>query len=169
MQASHLSGQMQYGLSPNPYTWTPKAHILLRETPTQAERDNKTVYSRNVISFSVGLMKSLQGNDKIFTSFRWNPRHTLDEIKSVQIQPCEAGFHRVSDFIHHKWISPVEDGFDCVFSVKDNTHIPSCFLITATQLNSFCHADYIMIIRKSIYFFSHLWYNSKKTNGGAYE
>ncbi len=25
------------------------------------------------------------------------------------------------DFIHHRWISPVEDGFDCVFSVKDNT------------------------------------------------
>ena len=34
---------------------------------------------------------------------------------------CEAGFHRESDFIHHRWISPVEDGFDCVFSVKDNT------------------------------------------------
>ena len=26
-----------------------------------------------------------------------------------------------SDFIHHRWISPVKDGFDCVFSVKDNT------------------------------------------------
>ena len=38
----------------------------------------------------------------------------LDEIKSVLLQPCEAGFHRDSDFIHHKWISPVEDGFDCV-------------------------------------------------------
>ena len=25
------------------------------------------------------------------------------------------------DFIHRKWISPVEDGFDCVFSAKDNT------------------------------------------------
>ena len=37
--------------------------------------------------------------------------------------PCKAGFHRVSDFIHHRWISPVEDGFDCVFSVKDNTLI----------------------------------------------
>jgi hypothetical protein len=45
----------------------------------------------------------------------------LDEIKSVYIQPCEAGFHRESDFIHRRWISPVEDGFDCVFSVKDNT------------------------------------------------
>ena len=31
----------------------------------------------------------------------------------------------MSDFIHHRWISPVEDGFDCVFSVKDNTHIPA--------------------------------------------
>jgi hypothetical protein len=28
--------------------------------------------------------------------------------------PCEAGFHRESDFIHQRWISPVEDGFDCV-------------------------------------------------------
>ena len=45
----------------------------------------------------------------------------MDEIKSVYIQPCEAGFHRESDFIHQQWISPVEDGFDCVFSVKDNT------------------------------------------------
>ena len=44
-----------------------------------------------------------------------------DEIKSVLIQPCEAGFHRKRDFIHQRWISPVEDGFDCVFSVKDNT------------------------------------------------
>jgi hypothetical protein len=25
---------------------------------------------------------------------------------------CEAGFHRVSDFIHRRWISSVEDGFD---------------------------------------------------------
>ena len=46
---------------------------------------------------------------------------TLDEIKSVRLQPCKAGFHRESDFIHQRWISPVEDGFDCVFSVKDNT------------------------------------------------
>ena len=54
----------------------------------------------------------------------------LDEIKSVKLQPCEAGFHRKSDFFHRKWISPVEvgvprsertralgvlvDGFDCV-------------------------------------------------------
>ena len=81
MRASHLTGQMLYGLSQNPYTWTPKAHISLRGTPTQAERDNKTVYSRNVISFSVGLMKSLQGNDEIFTSFRWNPR-TSPRMKS---------------------------------------------------------------------------------------
>ena len=28
---------------------------------------------------------------------------------------------RIANFIHCKWISPVEDGFDCVFSVKDNT------------------------------------------------
>ena len=40
------------------------------------------------------------------------------------MQPCEAGFHRESDFIHQRWISPVEDGFDCVFSVKDNTLTP---------------------------------------------
>ena len=46
----------------------------------------------------------------------------LDEIKSVQITPCKAGFHRESDFIHQRWISPVEDGFVCVFSVKENTH-----------------------------------------------
>ena len=52
---------------------------------------------------------------------------TLDEIKSVRLQPCEAGFHRESDFIHQRWISPVEDGFDCVFSVKDNTHIHALF------------------------------------------
>ena len=38
----------------------------------------------------------------------------LDEIKSVLLQPCEAGFHRASDFIHLRWISPVEDGFNCV-------------------------------------------------------
>ena len=75
------TGQMLYGLSPNPYTWTPKAHISLRGTPTQAERDNKTVYSRNVISFSVCLMKSLRSNDEIFTSFRWNPR-TSPRMKS---------------------------------------------------------------------------------------
>ena len=60
------------------------------------------------------LMKSLHGNDEIFTSFRWNPGHALDEIKSVYIQPREAGFHRESDFIYHRWISSVEDGFDCV-------------------------------------------------------
>ena len=48
----------------------------------------------------------------------------LDEIESVYQQSCKAGFHRVSDFIRHRWISPVEDGFDCVFSVKDNTHTP---------------------------------------------
>jgi len=24
----------------------------------------------------------------------------LDEIKSVKLQPCEAGFHRESDFFH---------------------------------------------------------------------
>ena len=52
----------------------------------------------------------------------------LDEIKSVYIYPCEAGFHRESDFIHQRWISPVEDGFDCVFSVKDNTLRRSIFL-----------------------------------------
>ncbi|MBR3864599.1 MAG: hypothetical protein IKJ19_05785 [Clostridia bacterium] len=40
------------------------------QTLITAKRDNKTVYSRNVISFSDGLMKSLQGNDEIFTSFR---------------------------------------------------------------------------------------------------
>ena len=38
----------------------------------------------------------------------------LDEIKPVLLQPCEAGFHRASDFIHLRWILPVEDGFDCV-------------------------------------------------------
>ena len=27
---------------------------------------------------------------------------------------CEAGSNRGNDFIHHRWISPVEDGFDCV-------------------------------------------------------
>jgi len=32
----------------------------------------------------------------------------LDEIKSVYPQPCEAGFHRYGDFIHHRWISTVE-------------------------------------------------------------
>ena len=31
------------------------------------------------------------------------------------------------DFIRHRWISPVEDGFDCVFSVKDNTLMPGGF------------------------------------------
>jgi len=31
------------------------------------------------------------------------------------------------DFIHQRWISPVEDGFDCVFSVKDNTQIARPF------------------------------------------
>ena len=36
----------------------------------QAERGNKSVYSRKVSSFSVGIMKSLHGNDEIFTSFR---------------------------------------------------------------------------------------------------
>ena len=53
----------------------------------------------------------------------------LDEIKSVKLQPCEAGFHRDSDFIHQRWISPVEDGFDCVFSVKDNTLISEGVII----------------------------------------
>ena len=39
----------------------------------ETERGNKSVYSRFVSSFSVGLMKSLHGNDEIFSS--------LDEIQ----------------------------------------------------------------------------------------
>ena len=60
---------------------------------------------------------------------------TLDEIKSVRLQPCEAGFHRESDVIHQRWISPVEDGFDCVFSVKDNTHRRIGFLIVQGRVH----------------------------------
>ena len=52
---------------------------------------------------------------------------TLDEIKSVRLQPCEAGFHRESDFIHQRWISPVEDGFDCVILLTEYHAIPSGF------------------------------------------
>ncbi|MBQ9145832.1 MAG: hypothetical protein IJX70_05210, partial [Clostridia bacterium] len=32
---------------------------------------------------------------------------------SIYPQPCIAGFHRDSDFIHRKWISSVKDGFIC--------------------------------------------------------
>ena len=34
----------------------------------------------------------------------------------------------MSDFIHHRWISPVKDGFNCVFSVKDNTQMYGVFV-----------------------------------------
>ena len=55
----------------------------------------------------------------------------LDEIKSVCYNPAKQDFiacayrlryiasfvvsaRRIANFIHHRWISPVEDGFDCV-------------------------------------------------------
>ena len=54
--------------------------------------------------------------------------------------------------------------FQCFFCI---------FFDSVTQLLSrclaICYADWVTIISKSIYFFSHLWYNNKKTNGGAYE
>ena len=41
------------------------ANSYLRANEFRAERGNKSVYSRKVSSFSVGLMKSLHGNDEI--------------------------------------------------------------------------------------------------------
>ena len=55
----------------------------------------------------------------------------LDEIKSVELNPAKQDFtvcayrlrhiasfvvsdRRIANFIHQRWISPVEDGFDCV-------------------------------------------------------
>ena len=61
--------------------WPVKRWMGKAQTLITTERDNKSVRSRNVISFSVGLMKSLRGNDEIFTSFRWNPR-TSPRMKS---------------------------------------------------------------------------------------
>ena len=40
------------------------------------------------------------------------------------MQPCEAGFHRESDFIHQRWISPVENGFDCVILLTEYHAMP---------------------------------------------
>ena len=48
----------------------------------------------------------------------------LDEIKSAQMQPCEAGSHCESDFIHQRWIPPVEDGFDCVIRPLRTSRCP---------------------------------------------
>ena len=86
------------------------------------KRENKTVYPKSSIFFC--------WFNEIAAKPRWNLRtaqmkskvKTLDEIKSVGLQPREAGFHRESDFIHRRWISPVEDGFDCVLSLTENTH-----------------------------------------------
>jgi hypothetical protein len=58
-------------------------------------------------------MKSLQATEKPSLCSDEIQGVALDEIKSVLLQPCEAGFHRESDFIHQRWISPVADGFDC--------------------------------------------------------
>ena len=40
----------------------------------QIERENKSVSSRNVLSFSIGWMKSWLRHDEIFALLRWNPR-----------------------------------------------------------------------------------------------
>ena len=69
----------------------------------------------SVLSFSVGLMKSSLRSDEI-------QGVALDEINSVRTSPCEAGFHRESDLFTRP------DGFDRVFSVKENTPILAfCF------------------------------------------
>ena len=54
----------------------------------------------------------------------------MDEIKSVYLKPCEAGFHRESDFIHLWGISAVEDEFDYVLSACDNTQSREGVLFT---------------------------------------
>ncbi len=33
---------------------------------------------------------------------------------TMKFKPCGAGFHLERDFIHQRWISPVEGGFHCV-------------------------------------------------------
>ena len=44
--------------------------------------------------------------------------------------PREAGFHLPSaDFIHHRWIYPIEDGFNCTLGVL--CFIPSKMDLTA--------------------------------------
>ena len=79
----------------------------------QKERTNR-LKSRNVLSFFCSL-------NEIVATPRWNLRFTQMKSKALpwmksnpSVISCEAGFHRESDFIHHRWISPVEDGFDCV-------------------------------------------------------
>ena len=52
----------------------------------------------------------------------------LDEVKSVLFQSRETGLHRESDFIHRRWISPVEDGFDCeMLQVELLASLPQIF------------------------------------------
>ena len=100
------------------------------------KRENKTVYPKSSIFFC--------WFNEIAAKPRWNLRSaqmkskvkTLDEIKSVGLQPREAGFHRESDFIHQRWISPVEDGFDCVLSLTENTHTGLRCLSNETEFES---------------------------------
>ncbi|MBQ8738693.1 MAG: hypothetical protein IJZ04_04265, partial [Clostridia bacterium] len=46
---------------------------------------------------------------------------------------------RKRDFIHQRWISPVEDGFDCVFSVKENTLIATVSFYSSTCPSGIYH------------------------------
>ena len=51
------------------------------------------------------LVKSPYGNDRIFASFRWNPKYKPSvKIKYVWSHPCEAGFHRKRDLTRQRWI-----------------------------------------------------------------
>ena len=64
--------------------------------------------------FNVVAMKSLRGNDEIFALQRWNPRTSPGmKSNSSEHNPAKRDFI-MKDFIHRRWISHVEDGFDCV-------------------------------------------------------
>ena len=50
-----------------------------------------------------------------------NPYYKERGNKSVYSRKASSFFVGSTKSLHSRWISPVEDGFDCVFSVKDNT------------------------------------------------
>ena len=124
VQASHLTCQILYGLSPNPYT---------------TERDNKSVRSQNVISFLLGDMFAMQTRYTRFARAiycRFAPmRYDINPLTLLTYLACGEECKSISQGVAlyrvlnispvarcSKHIAnPARDLYRCVFSVKDNT------------------------------------------------